>query len=326
MQDKSLQQYFKEINRYRLLKPEEEKELARRAKAGDAKARDILIKSNLRLVVSIAKHFMDRGLPLQDLIAEGNLGLMKAVEKFNPDEKCKFSTYASFWIRQAIKRALIDTVKTVRVPSYVVELIARWRDTANQLQARLGRTPTIQEIADKMGLSGQMLRLIRAAMRLSSSIKPPRTEEGPVSLDEIIEDRETERPDQVLEKIYELDIVRKMLNALDEREAKVLRLRYGLDDMQPRTLKEIGEEIGLSRERVRQIENEALRKLNIVLTEGPHALEVFKYAKSRRSRKRDKRLPKEGDTLQRHHPCSEGRGGDEGGSGGDSEGVRRCED
>ena len=311
MLDQSLQHYFKEINRYRLLTPEEEKELARRAKKGDEKARDILIKSNLRLVVSIAKHYMDRGLPLQDLIAEGNLGLMKAVEKFDPEEKCKFSTYASFWIRQAIKRALIDSVKTVRVPSYVVELIARWRDTANQLQMALGRAPTMQEIAEKMGLSGQMLRLIRTAMRLSATVQPPRTPEGPVSLDELIEDRETERPDEVLEKIYQIDIIRKMLNVLSEREAKVLRLRYGLDDMQPRTLKEIGDMLGLSRERVRQIENEALRKLNIVLTEGPQALEALRYAKSRRSRKRHKRLPKTGDSVQRHNPGSAKSGGDE---------------
>ena len=313
MRDLDLQQYFREINKYRLLSPDEEKELARRARVGDAKARELLIKSNLRLVVSIAKHYMDRGLPLQDLVAEGNLGLMKAVEKFDPNEKCKFSTYASFWIRQAIKRALVNSVKTVRVPSYVVELIARWRDTANQLQVRLGRTPTIQEIADEMGLSGQMLRLIRAAMRLSATVHPPRTEEGTATLDELIEDRETERPDEVLEKIFELDIIRKMLNALDEREAKVLRLRYGLDDMQPRTLKEIGDEMGLSRERVRQIENEALRKLNIVLTEGPQALEALRYAKSRRTRKRHKGLPKTGDSVQGHHPGSAGRGGDEGG-------------
>jgi len=314
MRDLSLQQYFREINKYRLLTPDEEKELARRARAGDAKARDLLIKSNLRLVVSIAKHYMDRGLSLQDLIAEGNLGLMKAVEKFDPNEKCKFSTYASFWIRQAIKRALVDSVKTVRVPSYVVELIARWRDTANQLQVRLGRTPTIQEISEEMGLSGQMLRLIRAAMRLSATVQPPKTEEGIVSLDELIEDRETERPDEVLEKIYELDIIRKMLNALDEREAKVLRLRYGLDDMQPRTLKEIGDELGLSRERVRQIESEALRKLNVVLTEGPQALEALRYVKSRRPRKRHKRLPKTGNSVQRHHPGSAESGSDEGSS------------
>jgi len=199
--EQGLEEYFREINKYRLLSPEEEKELARRAKAGDMKAREKLIKANLRLVVSIAKHYTDRGLALQDLIAEGNLGLLKAVEKFNPDEKCKFSTYASFWIRQAIKRALIDSVKTVRVPSYVVELIARWRDTTNRLQLRLGRAPSMQEIANEMGLSPQMLRLIRSAMRTSTCVTLPAGEDGPISLDELVEDRDAERPDEVLAKM-----------------------------------------------------------------------------------------------------------------------------
>ncbi len=272
------------------------------------RARERLIKANLRLVISIAKHYTDRGLPLQDLIAEGNLGLLRAVEKFDPEEKCKFSTYASFWIRQAIKRALVDSVKTVRVPAYVVELIARWRDTNNQLQVELGRAPSMQETAERMGLSPQMLRLIRSAMRTSSRVTPPAWEDGVMNLDELVEDRGGDRPDEVLEKMYEIQAIRRMLDVLDEREARVLRLRYGLDDKNPRTLKDIGDMLGLSRERVRQIENEALRKLNIVLTEGVKALEVREGVKGHVSRTRRKRLPEARDSVQGHNAGTEGPG------------------
>jgi len=310
VRDSGIRQYFREINRYRLLSVEEERELTEKIQKGDKKARDLLIKSNLRLVVSIAKHYVDRGLSLLDLIEEGNVGLLKAVEKFNPKEGCRFSTYASWWIRQAIKRALTDSVRTVRVPGYVVELIARWKDTASNLAVELGRAPTMDEIAERLGLSPQMLRLIRGALRISSHAFPTvTTEDGPVSFEELLEDRETKRPDEVLTEMYEIEAIRDMLSVLDEREAKVLRLRYGLDDREPRTLKDIGNMLNISRERVRQIENEALRKLNLIMTEGLSGLEALKSVKGRRTRKRSKRLSKKGDRVQRHNAGAERRGG-----------------
>jgi len=312
MKDSSLNQYFREVSRYRLLSREEERKLAKSAYKGDEKARDALVKANLRLVISIAKHYVDRGLSLSDLIEEGNLGLLKAAEKYNPDEGCRFSTYASWWIRQAIKRALIDTVRTVRVPGYMVELIARWKDTASNLAVELGRPPTFNEIAMRLDLSSQMLRLIRAAIRASSGqLVAPLTgsEEGLVSLEEMLEDKVTKRPDEMLSEMYEIESIREMLNVLDEREAKVLRLRYGLDDREPRTLKDIGEMLGVSRERVRQIENEALRKLHLILTEGIDSLEAVENDKSKGTHKRHKGLSEDRHSVQRHNACAPKRRG-----------------
>ncbi|MFH1423325.1 MAG: RNA polymerase sigma factor RpoD/SigA [Planctomycetota bacterium] len=263
-----LDSYLREMAKTPLLSAEEEKALSRKARRGNAEARELLIRSNLRLVVSIAKHYERHGLSIADLIEEGNLGLLKAVQKFNPKENCRFSTYASWWIKQAIKRALTDTAKMVRIPSYMVELIAKWKDAAASLTCDLGREPTMQEIAEQLDIPHESFFIILGALNASKAASSGASisGEGAWMLSEMLEDKSAKRPDEALFDMHEIEKVKKMLNAIDERDAKVLKLRYGLDNKGQRTLKQIGEVLHISRERVRQIENEALRKLNLIMT------------------------------------------------------------
>jgi RNA polymerase primary sigma factor len=266
VKEPGIETYFKDINRIPLLNANEEKELARRIRKGDEKAREQMIKANLRLVVSIAKNYVDRGLSLMDLIEEGNLGLLKAVERFDPDAECRFSTYATWWIKQSIKRALIDTVKTVRIPSYMVEIISKWKNTGANLSIKLGRQPTFDEIAEAMAIPPENLGIIKTAIRASNSSSQTISLENMWTLSEILEDKNVKQPHQILIDGNEAELIERLLNAIDDRDATILRMRYGLENGDPMTLKEIGEKIHLSRERVRQIENEALKKLYYIMT------------------------------------------------------------
>jgi RNA polymerase primary sigma factor len=270
--DSGLQLYLREINQTRLLTAEEEATLARRIRKGDLQARDTMIRSNLRLVVSIAKNYTRRGLSLLDLIEEGNLGLLRAVEKFDPAQGCRFSTYASWWIRQAIKRSLINAVKPVEVPAYMVEMINKWRRAASHLQCESGQSPTEGEIAKSMGLSRKKVRVIARAARAFSSPFQAISEDAEWSLSEMLADENARSPADVLLENRRTEAVMKQLNAIDERAATILRMRFGLDGYQPMTLKEIGGKVGLTRERVRQIERETLKRINEAIRKQEEAV------------------------------------------------------
>jgi len=256
-----LETYLREINRTPLLTRAEEGSLARAIAKGDEAARDQMIRANLRLVVNIARGYTSKGLGLQDLIEEGNLGLLRAVEGFDPDMGTRFSTYASYWIKQSIKRALINTSKTIRIPAYMVEILSKWRRASLRLSESLGRTPTPEEVARLLGLPHRKLPIIKKAIRIYNLT--PRTDhpESGWSLGEMVMDERRKSPDQEMLDHDNLEHVMRRLEEMDPREATVLRMRFGLDNQDPRTLKEIGEELGLTRERIRQIESEALGKL-----------------------------------------------------------------
>lgn len=256
-----LETYLREINEMSLLSATEEQELAEQIAVGDVRARDRMVRANLRLVVNIARGYTGKGLSLPDLIEEGNLGLLRAVEGFDPTVGTRFSTYASYWIKQSIKRALINSAKTIRIPAYMVELLSKWRRANARLSDELGRTPTPEEIARVLGLPKKKLPIIKKAIRIYNSTPQTDQAEAGWSLGEMVMDERMKSPEDELLEHDVLTHVMGMLDTLDAREATVLRMRFGLDDMQPHTLKEIGESLGLTRERVRQIETEALNKL-----------------------------------------------------------------
>jgi RNA polymerase primary sigma factor len=257
-----LETYLREINETALLTADEEKALSRAITAGDAAARDRMVRANLRLVVNIARGYSGKGLPLQDLIEEGNLGLLRAVEGFDPDMNTRFSTYASYWIKQSIKRALVNTAKTIRVPAYMVELLSKWRRAAAKLAEELKRTPTTEDIARELEIPNKKLRIVKKAIALYNAAPQSEQDEAGMSLGEIVADDRTVGPADELINRDNLKHVFRLLEEMDTRESTILRMRFGLDDSEPQTLKEIGESLGLTRERVRQIEGEALRKLH----------------------------------------------------------------
>ena len=259
--DDPVKMYLKDIGRVPLLSAEEEVDLAKRMQEDDAAAKKRLSEANLRLVVSIAKRYVGRGMLFLDLIQEGNLGLMKAVEKFDYQKGFKFSTYATWWIRQSITRAIADQARTIRIPVHMVETINKLTRVQRVLLQELGREPTPEEIAEKMGVTEERVREIQKIAQDPVSLETPIGEEEDSHLGDFIEDEKTVTPSDSVATTMLKEQLLGVLDTLTPREEKVLRLRYGLDDGKPRTLEEVGKEFNVTRERIRQIEAKALRKL-----------------------------------------------------------------
>lgn len=253
--------YLREIGKVPLLSPEQEQEIAIRISNGDPKAAVEMTEANLRLVVSIAKRYVGRGMQLLDLIQEGNLGLLKAVEKYDYTKGFKFSTYATWWVRQAITRALADQARTIRIPVHMVETMNKLTQHSRRLQQELGREPTLEELSQVMHMSPERINEIRQMCMEPVSLESPVGEEDDSHLGDFIEDDSGSQPAEAVSQAMLRQQLMEILDTLSDREAKVLRLRYGLDDGRPRTLEEVGKEFNVTRERVRQIEAKALRKI-----------------------------------------------------------------
>jgi RNA polymerase primary sigma factor len=258
----ALKTYIKEISQIPLLTAEQEIKLSKRIKKGDERARKDMIRANLRLVINIAKRYFHLGVPFLDLIEEGNLGLMKAVDKFNPNKGFRFSTYAAWWIRQSISRSMLDQGKMIRIPVYMNELIAKWKKTKEQLSQKLKRSVTEEEIAKKLKITKSQKEQINFWLSASTtSLDTPIGDEGDSQLSDVVEDVNAVSPDKDIERMMNKERLENLLSQMRKREREVLDMRFGLVDGKTHTLAEVAKKFGVSRERVRQIEEEALKKL-----------------------------------------------------------------
>ena len=257
-----LQIYLADINGTPLLSAEQEHDLARRIAEGDPYARDHMVKANLRLVVNIARGYLGKGLALEDLIEEGNLGLLRAVEGYDERLQTRFSTYASYWIKQSIRRSVMNNGKVIRLPAYMVSLLAKWKRATLVLTDRLGRAPTSEEVGKALRLSKKKMGIVAKAIRVNNlTPHPDGDDEDGFAIDEVLTDEKARPVDVALMEHDDLDRVFRRIDRLDDREASVIRMRFGLDPYLPMTLREVGENLGLTRERVRQLETQALTKL-----------------------------------------------------------------
>ena len=259
--------YLKDIQKTNLLTAEEERQLARRIDQGDMAARDRMIESNLRLVVKIAKRYMNRGLPFLDLIEEGNLGLIKAVERFKLSKECRFSTYATWWIRQSIERALVNQSRTIRLPVHVSDDINKLIKITRELVRVLNREPQVKEVAEAMNVEPAYVRRLMVLLKKTYSIEHPMGENNDYSLIDTIEDTTVVGPQDLTEWLNKYRLITELLATLNDNEKEIIALRFGLDDRDPQTLDTIGRQFGVTRERIRQIEAKSLDKLRAMLAE-----------------------------------------------------------
>jgi len=263
--DNSIRLYMQEISRTDLLTPKQEVELADRIERGDEEAREIMIRANLRLVVKIAQDYSNYGVPLQDLISEGNIGLMKAVERFDPEKGGKLSTYAAWWIKQSIKRALANQSKTIRLPVHMVDKISKVRKVAESVAETLGREPTDSELSEELGISRSKLALIKQSSQRPASLDAPVLEGEATEYGDLIGDENAVDPSSALTSKNMHHNLNDLFEVLDEREQKIIDARFGLAGQKPKTLEEVGSEFGVTRERIRQLQNLALNKMRNAL-------------------------------------------------------------
>src|SRR5438105_7001063 len=264
--DFGLKRYLQEIGQFPLLTPEQEVELAGKIKKGDGAARERMINANLRLVVTIARDYANFGLPLLDLISEGNIGLTKAVERFDPTKGAKLSTYAMWWIKQALKRALANQSKTIRLPVHLVDKVAKVRRVSLQMSDELGREPTDEELGEEIGIASEKVARLKSVGIRPASLDAPIAENDSTEFSEVIGDDEAQTPFELLRDKNLLGEVEGLLEVLDPREKKIISQRFGLDGGKPKTLEDVGKDFGITRERIRQLQNIALAKLRRALS------------------------------------------------------------
>ncbi|MDA0346044.1 MAG: RNA polymerase sigma factor RpoD/SigA [Verrucomicrobia bacterium] len=286
----SIKLYLKEIGQIDLLKPEQEVQLARRIAKGDKQARDMMIRANLRLVVKIANDYSNYGLPLSDLVSEGNIGLIKAVERFDPDKGGKLSTYAAWWIKAAIKRALANQSKSIRLPVHLVDKISKIRRTVTQLTEELEREPTNEEVGIVLGVSASKIAHLKSVSVRPASLDAPIGDDDGTAFGDMIGDEKALTPFQNLSNKSVSNDISDMMNQLEEREAKIIRLRFGLDGDSPKTLEEVGSIFGITRERVRQLQNLSIRKMRSIMADRNAQRSVEDIKEENRQRRRMKIL------------------------------------